>query len=76
MRHLRSKIGIFGLSLSVAVAMAAAGRTDTPAQPDQVSAFYRSRTVQAIVGYTPGSTFEIYLRGFMRHFGRHVPGGA
>jgi hypothetical protein len=27
------------------------------AADDSVAAFYRGRTVQAIVGYTPGSTF-------------------
>ena len=54
--------------------MAAAVTTEARAQPAQVAAYYRGRTVQAIVGYTPGSTFEIYLRAFMRHFGRHVPG--
>ena len=26
------------------------------------------------MGYTPGSTFELYLRTFVRHLGRHVPG--
>ena len=30
--------------------------------------------MQAVVGYTPGSTFEFYLRMFVRHLGRHVPG--
>src|SRR5262249_17383346 len=73
-RRLRCKIGIFGLSVKVAVAMAAVGTTDTRAQQAQVAAFSRGRTVQAIVGSPPGSTFEIYLRAFIRHFGRHVPG--
>ncbi len=41
---------------------------------DNVAAFYKGRTVQAVVGYTPGSTFELYLRSFVRHLGRHVPG--
>jgi tripartite-type tricarboxylate transporter receptor subunit TctC len=26
------------------------------------------------VGYTPGSTFELYLRMVARHLGRHIPG--
>jgi tripartite-type tricarboxylate transporter receptor subunit TctC len=54
--------------------MAAAGTTHTRAQQAQVAAFYHGRTVQAVVGYNPGSTFEFYLRTFIRHFGRHVPG--
>src|SRR3954453_19922698 len=44
------------------------------AQQDAVAAFYRGRSVQAVVGYTPGSTFELYLRTLSRHLGRHVPG--
>jgi tripartite-type tricarboxylate transporter receptor subunit TctC len=48
--------------------------TEAKAQEDQVAAFYRGRTVQAIVGYTSGSTFELYLRTFIRHLGRHIPG--
>jgi tripartite-type tricarboxylate transporter receptor subunit TctC len=47
---------------------------DAGAQQDAVAAFYRGRTVQAVVGYTPGSTFELYLRTVTRHMGRHVPG--
>lgn len=41
---------------------------------DQVAAFYRGRAIQAVVGYTPGSTFELYLRLFVQHMARHVPG--
>jgi tripartite-type tricarboxylate transporter receptor subunit TctC len=48
--------------------------TKAVAQQDDVAAFYRGRTVQAVVGYTPGSTFELYLRTFARHLGRHIPG--
>ena len=62
------------MSLKVAVAMAAVGTTDTRAQQAQVAAVYHGRTLQTVVGYTLGSTFEIYLRAFIRHFVRHVPG--
>jgi tripartite-type tricarboxylate transporter receptor subunit TctC len=41
---------------------------------DQTPAFYRGKTISAVVGYPPGSTFELYLRLFIRHFDRHVPG--
>ncbi|MCC6888319.1 MAG: hypothetical protein IT536_07290 [Hyphomicrobiales bacterium] len=40
----------------------------------QDDGFYKGRTVQAVVGYTPGSTFELYLRILTRHLGRHIPG--
>jgi tripartite-type tricarboxylate transporter receptor subunit TctC len=49
--------------------------TDAGAQAqDQVAAFYRGKTIQAVVGYPPGSTFELYLRLLVRHLDRHVPG--
>src|SRR5262245_5769236 len=58
------------LALAVQSGLAA----DAWARQDAVAAFYRGRTVQAVVGYTPGSTFELYLRTVTRHMGRHVPG--
>jgi tripartite-type tricarboxylate transporter receptor subunit TctC len=41
---------------------------------DEAASFYRGKTISAIVGYPPGSTFELYLRLFVRHMDRHVPG--
>jgi tripartite-type tricarboxylate transporter receptor subunit TctC len=61
-------------ALVVAVAVQVGGAATASAQQDAVAAFYRGRTVQAIVGYTPGSTFELYLRVLVNHLGRHVPG--
>jgi tripartite-type tricarboxylate transporter receptor subunit TctC len=67
MRSLRSKSGIaLGLCLALAASAMAAD--------DSVATFYRGRTIAAIVGYTPGSTFEFYLRAFVPHFARHIPG--
>src|SRR5262245_36039316 len=58
------------LALGALMALDAA---DAQAQ-DKVAAFYRGKTIQAIVGYTPGSTFELYLRFFIPHLPRHIPG--
>ncbi|HLH94499.1 MAG TPA: tripartite tricarboxylate transporter substrate-binding protein [Xanthobacteraceae bacterium] len=58
----------FALGLSIASAAGAV------AADDPVAAFYRGRTVEAIVGYTPGSTFEFYMRAFAPYFARHIPG--
>lgn len=46
------------------------------AQPagDAVAQFYRSKTVSAVVGYPAGSTFELYLRMFIRFLPKHLPG--
>jgi len=59
--------------LAVALAIAVVAPTRASAD-DPVASFYAGRTVQAIVGYTPGSTFEFYLRAFVNHFARHLPG--
>jgi tripartite-type tricarboxylate transporter receptor subunit TctC len=71
---MRFRLCTRGLGWSLSMALAVAVTTDATAQQDQVAAFYRGRTVKAIVGYNPGSTFELYLRQLARHFGRHVPG--
>jgi tripartite-type tricarboxylate transporter receptor subunit TctC len=60
--------------VSLALGMLAVTAAGSAAADDPVAAFYGGRTVQAIVGYTPGSTFEFYLRAFAPHFARHVPG--
>ena len=62
-----------GLKASVALFVLAA--SNAMAADDPAAGFYRGRTLQAIVGYTPGSTFEFYLRAFTAHFARHLPGG-
>jgi tripartite-type tricarboxylate transporter receptor subunit TctC len=57
--------------VTLAIVLAAA---PAAAKDDAVAGFYAGRTVQAIVGYPPGSTFEFYLRAFVTHFARHIPG--
>src|SRR5262245_53557844 len=39
-----------------------------------LTAFFRGRTVQAIVGFQGGSSSDAYMRTFARHVGRHLPG--
>jgi tripartite-type tricarboxylate transporter receptor subunit TctC len=60
---------VCGVAAHVSVPASAAAQSEDPN-----AAFYRGRTLQAVVGYPPGSTFELYLRGFVRHLERHVPG--
>jgi tripartite-type tricarboxylate transporter receptor subunit TctC len=62
---------VLGLSCTLAVAAVTPAAAETA---DDAAKFYRGKTVQAIVGYTPGSTFELYLRVLTRHIGRHIPG--
>src|SRR5688572_5636839 len=61
------------LSLILATAATLAAAPQAAAQ-DEVAKFYKGRNVQAVVGYAPGSTFELYLRLVTRHIGKHIPG--
>jgi tripartite-type tricarboxylate transporter receptor subunit TctC len=44
------------------------------AQSDPVASFYKGRTVYAVVGSGPGSSFELYTRMATRYLGHHIPG--
>src|SRR2546421_4358910 len=69
-----ARTGARSCAMAVALTALVVFTPPASAQPDAVAAFYRGRTVQAVVGYTPGSGFELYLRILGRHLGRHVPG--
>jgi tripartite-type tricarboxylate transporter receptor subunit TctC len=64
-----SRICITGAAFVIAAFLSSAA-----ACAQDPAAFYRGKTIQAVIGYTPGSTFELYLRLFVNHLGRHVPG--
>jgi tripartite-type tricarboxylate transporter receptor subunit TctC len=39
-----------------------------------VADFYRSNTLQILVGYSAGGGYDTYARTLSRHIGRHIPG--
>ena len=46
------------------VPAAAAGGTD----------FYKGKTIDLVIGYSPGATYDLYARLIARHLGAHIPG--
>src|SRR5207237_10812856 len=36
--------------------------------------FSRGRTIQVIVGFSPGGGYDLYARTLARHIGKHLPG--
>jgi tripartite-type tricarboxylate transporter receptor subunit TctC len=64
---------VFRFSCVLAITAPLAAVAPASAQED-AEKFYKGKTVQAIVGYSPGSTFELYLRVLTRHLGKHIPG--
>ena len=37
--------------------------------------FYKGKTIDFVIGYTPGATYDLYARLVSRHLGNHLPGG-
>ena len=36
--------------------------------------FYKGRTIDLVIGYSPGATYDLYARLVSRHMGNHIPG--
>jgi len=62
MPHIRS---------ALPVALALAGLVAAPAQADD---FYKGKTVNIVVGFTPGGGYDVNARAVARHLGKHIPG--
>jgi tripartite-type tricarboxylate transporter receptor subunit TctC len=45
-----------------------------PAQSQSVEEFYRGKTIDMIIGYSPGGTYDLYARLVARHLGNYIPG--
>ena len=46
----------------------------TPAAAQSVEDFYKGKTLRFLVGYGPGTGYDVYMRVVQRHIGRHIPG--
>lgn len=44
------------------------------AQAESVADFYRGKTINALVGVSPGGEYDFQLRLVARHLGKHIPG--
>jgi tripartite-type tricarboxylate transporter receptor subunit TctC len=62
-----------GQSISAATAMLAA-LCACPARAAGPAEFYAGRTVQVIVGFSPGGGYDLYARVLARYIGDHIPG--
>ena len=45
-----------------------------PASAQSVESFYKGKTLRFLVGYGPGTGYDVYMRVVQRHIGRHIPG--
>ncbi len=44
------------------------------ARAQSVEEFYRGKNLRFLVGYGPGTGYDVYMRVVQRHIGRHIPG--
>lgn len=59
-------IAIPGAALALGLASSAATAQD--------DGFYKGKTINIIVGFSPGGGYDTYARTLARYFGKHVPG--
>jgi tripartite-type tricarboxylate transporter receptor subunit TctC len=58
------------LNRAIPVVLLLASTIAAHAQAD----FYKGKTVNIVVGFTPGGGYDINARAIARHIGRHIPG--
>lgn len=68
-RHL-----VFSIAAIAAAVTVGAVATSDSARADSVAEFYKGKTVNVIVGASPGGGYDGYSRLLARHMGRHIPG--
>jgi tripartite-type tricarboxylate transporter receptor subunit TctC len=60
--------------LATAIAIVLAGWPGTAQAQRTVEDFYRGKTIDLIIGYSSGGTYDLYARLVARHLGQHIPG--
>jgi tripartite-type tricarboxylate transporter receptor subunit TctC len=58
------------LSAACALVLSAGLAAPAHAQAD----FYKGKTINIVVGFTPGGGYDVNARAVARHIGRHIPG--
>jgi tripartite-type tricarboxylate transporter receptor subunit TctC len=68
-----SNVRISVVTLALA-GLAMAGSVPIVASAQAVAPFYKGKTIDLVVGASPGGGYDIYGRAVARHWGRHIPG--
>lgn len=59
---------------SLYIGLFCASLTLTTAQADPIEDFYKNKSIDLIIGYSPGGTYDLYARLVGRFIGDHIPG--
>lgn len=60
--------------IAVLIILTAAGMAAGPVAADEISDFYKGKTVSFVVGHEVGTSNDLYARLAGRHLHRHIPG--
>lgn len=60
---------VFGLALCGLLAL-----TTRPVCAETVEEFYKGKTIELIIGFSPGGAYDVYARLVARHMTNHIPG--
>ena len=63
-----------GLLVLLSFILAGLSQSIRPAAADPVADFYAGKTLQMLIGFSPGGGYDIYGRAVAHHMGRHIPG--
>jgi len=58
----------------IAAGLLLACASATPAAAQPVADFYRGKTVNVLIGVSPGGEYDLQARLVARHLGKHIPG--
>jgi len=58
-------------AFSLVTAVVAAPVVAAPADP---ASFYKGRSIQLLIGFSPTGGYDTYARALARHMGKHIPG--
>jgi tripartite-type tricarboxylate transporter receptor subunit TctC len=61
-------------STSLAVLLVALAISPWPASAQSVADFYAGKSINVLIGFTPGGGYDAYARTLSRHLGRYIPG--
>lgn len=67
-----AQVGKFPAGALLALTLATTAGASASAEP--VADFYTGKTIQLLIGFSPGGGYDLYGRMIARHMGRHIPG--
>jgi tripartite-type tricarboxylate transporter receptor subunit TctC len=46
----------------------------SPAQAQDAASFYKGKTINVVIGFSPGGGYDLYARVVAKYLGKHIPG--